>query len=267
MSEFKAPEPLKSEERELSDAMESMISMMSRMYKNQVILELNKGTVDKFEDAQTGNYAAVLTKLAQRVQKKLLARFDDRRIKNLAKQVLAKNDARSKRLFYERVSKQMGVDPTTLLKKDGTTYDFNALVLETTQWVKKLRDETLEEYTTNTLRAMTLGDSIESILQQYDGLVEKRKNHAKFTARNQVASFNSIMNKTRAQKLGITKAVWIASNDERTRPSHEWRNGRVFDLSEGLYSSLDGVSILPGAGSYQCRCSYRFVLEDEETGE
>ncbi|QMP81720.1 hypothetical protein [Vibrio phage XM1] len=330
----KAPTPAKTEERELEDAMESMIELMSRMYRNQVIRELNQGTIEKFadskpvdvlvsrkvkfidgyvkaitcdyerdesgneypvnereidkpifkfrdellrvnpksikdldrlqfNDAQTGNYSIVLTKLAKRLQRKLMSRFSNKRIDELANQVLAKSDRRSKKIFYQHVSKSIGVDPQKLLKKDGMTYDFNALVLETSQWAKKLRDETLEMYTANTLRAMTLGESIESILEQYDGLVEKRKNHAKFTARNQIASFNSIMNKTRAQKLGIKKAIWVSSPDERTRPSHAWRNGLEFELSKGLYSSMDGLWLLPGT-DYQCRCSYRMILEDEE---
>lgn len=259
----KAPTPAKTEERELEDAMESMIELMSRMYRNQVIKALQQSTVNKFEDAQTGNYSVVLTKLAKRLQKKLMSRFSNKRIDDLASQVLAKSDKRSKKIFYQHVSKSIGVDPQKLLKKDGMTYDFNALVLETSQWAKKLRDETLEMYTANTLRAMTLGESIESILEQYDGLVEKRKNHAKFTARNQIASFNSIMNKTRAQKLGIKKAIWVTSKDERVRKSHQWRDGREFDLDKGLYSSLDGQWLLPGT-DYQCRCSYRMILEDEE---
>jgi uncharacterized protein with gpF-like domain len=71
------------------------------------------------------------------------------------------------------------------------------------------------------------------------------------------------MNKTRAQKLGITRAKWIVSNDERLRPSHKDRENKEFDLSEGLYSSLDGKTLLPGT-DYQCRCSYRMILEDEE---
>lgn len=338
--EVNAPESLKSEEKVLSDGMVYMIDLISSMYRNQVLKELNKGTIDKFadktisfgdsipsvlvsrlvkfadgmkteiryeydrdetgseycsdswkeevvkysyrdelvriypqhivdgdrlqiNDAQTGNYSSVLLMLSNRVTRKLLARFDNDRIEKLTRQVMTKNDARSKKLFYDRVARQMGVDPSKLLKKDGMTYDFNALVLETTQWAKKLRDETLELYTANTLRAMTFGDSIESILKQYDRLVEKRKNHAEFTARNQIVSFNSIMNKTRANKLGIKKAIWIASNDERTRPSHEWRNNKEFDLNEGLYSSIDGLYLLPGT-DYSCRCNYRFVLEDEE---
>jgi len=251
MSEFKAPEPLKSEEKQLESAMLSMVDLMSRMYKNQVILELNKGTIDKFTDAQVGNYAAILTKLAKAASKSLVARFSNKRIKDLVTQVFTRNDNRAKKIFYERVAKDIGIDPTSLLKKDGTKYDFNALVLETTQWAQKLRDETLEMYTANTLRSMTQGDTIESILTQFDRMKEKRRDHAKFTARNQVANFNSIMNKTRAQKLGVTKAIWISSSDERTRPSHAQRDGKVFDLSEGLYSSLDGKTLLPGT-DYQC---------------
>lgn len=325
MSEFKAPEPLKSEERTLEDAMESMIVMMSRMYRNQVLLELNKGTVDKFadnkakvlvnrrirfadgkhmarrfdddteeyyyreetkyshrqemvrvnplqiidgdklqfNDAQTGNYAAVLTKLANKTSKDLTKRFSNKRIKDLTTQVLSKNDKRAKKIFYENASKSLGIDPLTLMKKDGMTYDFNALVIETETWAQKLRDDTLEEYTANTLRSMTQGDSIEDILKQYDGLAEKRKNHAKFTARNQVANSNSIMNKTRAQKLGITKAVWVTSGDEGVRPSHEARDGKEFDLAVGLYSSVDGKTLLPGT-DYQCRCGYRMIIDEDE---
>ena len=263
MTEIKAPDPLKSEQKFLADGMESMIELMSRMYKNQVLLEMNKGTLDKFTDAQTGNYAAVLTKLSNSVSKKLLGRFNNKRIQKLSARALEKNDKRSRKILYDRLSKDIGIDAGTLLKRDGMKYDFNALTIETAKWATKLRDETLEMYTANTLRAMTLGTSIEDILSEFDGLVEKRKNHARFTARNQIASFNSIMNKTRSQKLGITKAIWVTSKDERARPSHKARDGKEFDLSEGSYSSTDGKYLLPGT-DYNCRCSYRMILDDED---
>ena len=65
------------------------------------------------------------------------------------------------------------------------------------------------------------------------------------------------------KKLGIKKAVWRTSADERVRASHEARDGKEFELSEGLYSSVDGKTLLPGT-DYNCRCSYRMILEDEE---
>ncbi len=263
MKEVKAPSPLKSEERELESAMLYMVDLMSRMYRNQVLLELNKGTIEKFADAQTGNYAKVLVNIASKVSKGLTARFTNKRIESLVRKVFESNDKRSKKMFYDRMSRAIGINPETLLQRDGMTYNINALILETTQWAKKLRDETLELYTANSLRAMTLGESIDSVLEQYDGLVEKRKNHARFTARNQVSNFNSIMNKTRAQKLGIQKAVWLTSNDERVRECHRVRNGKEFDLAKGLYSSCDGKWLLPGV-DYNCRCAYKMVIPEDE---
>lgn len=263
------PRPLKSEERKLEESMESMIKLISRLYRNQVILDLNQTTVDKFEDAQVGNYASVLTKLSNRTKKKLLSRFTNKRIQSIVNQTFQKSDSRSRKALFNQLGKSLAIEPEKLLKNDRLTPEFNALVLETSTWAQKLRDETLEMYTANTLRAMTLGNSVESILEQLDGMEEKRKNHARFTARNQLASFNSIITKTRAQKLGVKKAVWVTSGDERTRPSHQARDGKEFDLSKGLYSSRDGKHLLPGT-DYQCRCTYQLILEDdieqEETG-
>jgi len=261
MKTVKAPEPLRSEEREMQEAMTYMVDLMSRMYKNQVLLSLNKSSIDKFEDAQTGNYARVLLDLSNQVQRSLISRFSNKRIEQLVRKVFESNDKRARKIFYNSIGGAMGLDPAGLLKRDGMKYNINALVLETTQWAKKLRDETLEMYTANTLRAMTNGESIDSIISQFAAMSGKRRNHAQFTARNQVANFNSIMNKTRAKKLGITKAVWLTSNDERVRPSHQARQGKEFELSEGLYSSIDGKSLLPGT-DYQCRCAYRMVIPE-----
>jgi len=118
-------------------------------------------------------------------------------------------------------------------------------------------------YTANSLRAMTQGSSLAEIMEQFDGLVEKRKNHAKFTARNQIANFNSITTKLRAQNLGITRARWITSHDERVRPCHDVRNGKEFDLDKGLYSSCDGEWLLPGV-DYQCRCDYELIIPADD---
>lgn len=262
----KAPEPLKSEQRRFQKATESMIELISRLYKNQVLLELNKGTIDKFADAQVGNYAVVLERLVSKVRRKILKRIDNKRIRKLTREVMLKTDARSKQLFYKRVAAQLGINPLSLIRKDGTTFDSNALIIETTNWLTKLRDETISEYTANSLRAMTHGRTISEILEQYDGMVEKRKNHAAFTARNQIQNYNSMMTKARAQGLGAKRAIWLTSEDERVRTSHEVRDGKEFDLSKGLYSSVDGKWLFPGS-DYQCRCNMQIILDDDEEDE
>jgi SPP1 gp7 family putative phage head morphogenesis protein len=261
---IKNPAPMKTAEREFEQAFEYMVEYMSRLYQKQVIEALNQSTVEKFADAQTGNFAAVLLALAKKATRKLKKRFDDDRIKRVVAEHLRKTDKRSQAQLYSQIEKVTGVSATQLAAEEALKAHTNALILETAEWAKKLRDETLELYTANTLRVMTLGTSLDGVMDEFAAMKEKRKDHAKFTARNQINNFNAIMGKTRAQNLGIRKAIWVTAQDERVRPSHEARNGKIFNLDEGLYSSIDGQTILPGAGSYNCRCSFSFVLDDED---
>lgn len=259
---IRAPSAPRAQERELSDMVTFMVEQISQRFRNQVFGELHKSTVEKFADAQVGNYAAVYLKLADRVRRKLLRQFDDKRIEELVAKIGKKISERNRKELYAKVEKRIGISSTELTATEGLMADMNALNLETAQWVKKLRDETLEMYTANSLRAMTQGSSLADVLQQFDGLVEKRKNHAKFTARNQIANFNSIATKLRAVNLGITRAIWRTSKDERVRECHKQRDGKEFDLAKGLYSSCDGQWLLPGV-DYQCRCGYELIIPEE----
>lgn len=259
---IKSPAPPKSYERQLEGALDFMIKEISKSFRSSALKGLNERTVDQFEDAQTGNYASVFLRLAKQTQRRLMRQFDDDRIEAMVSKIMGKVDRRNREQLYAMVEKRIGLSTTELTRTEGLSSQINALTLETAQWAKKLRDETLEMYTANSLRAMTIGQSLPDILSEFDGMVEKRKNHAKFTARNQVANFNSITTKLRAQNIGITKAVWVTSNDERVRESHKVRDGKEFDLDEGLYSSVDGKTLLPGT-DYQCRCTYDLVIDDD----
>lgn len=259
---IKAAGTPRAQEREFEQLLAYMVEQISQRFRNQALGGLHVATVEKFADAQIGNYAAVYLKLANKVRRKLLKQFDDKRIEELVGTILNKVNKRNRGELYSKVEKRIGLNSTELTNTEGLSADINALVLETAQWVKKLRDETLEAYTANSLRAMSQGESLESIMKQFDGLVEKRKNHAKFTARNQIANFNSMATKIRAQNLGITRARWITSRDERVRDCHVKRDGKEFDLDKGLYSSCDGLWLLPGT-DYQCRCDYELIIPED----
>lgn len=261
----KAQAPSKTMERRFAEVNEHMVDLMSRIYQKQVLEELNVSTINKFADAtdQSGNYARAFKRLSIGVRKKLLRRFSNLRIERLAKDFLEKSDRETSEKLYKAVEARVGIPAQELVLKEAVSQTKNALILETATWMQKLRDETLELYTANTLRQMTLGKGIKDIMDEFGQMKEKRKNHAKFTARNQINNFNSIMTKTRAQKIGIKKAIWRTAEDERVRPSHAWRNGKEFNLDEGLYSSMDGKTLLP-ATDYQCRCTYELVIEGED---
>ena len=240
-----------------------MVAMMAKQWRNQVILSLQAKTVEKFEDAQAGNFARIMLGLSKQANKKILNRFDDDRLDKVSGDVLGRVNKKNQADFYGSIESAIGINQKQLVQTEGLKPRTNALILETSQWAKKLRDETLESFTANTLRGMSLGQSLEEILAEFDGLVETRRNHAKFVARNQIQNFHSIMTKTRAQNLGITKAIWVTSRDERVRPCHQVRDKKEFDLDKGLFASCDGKTLLPGT-DFNCRCDYEMIIPEEE---
>jgi len=271
-TQVKAPDSLKSLERQFGEVNQYMIDQMAKSFRNQVLLELNKSTIDKFADAQTGNFANVFLKLADKAKRKLLRRFSNDRLSKISKKYTGQADKRNAKQFYENVESKVGISQKQLEATEGLTFTINAYQAETSQWIQKLRDETLQQWIAGTLRMMAEGTGLEEILSQFDDMTEKRKNHAKMVARTQIATFNSLTSKARAQNLGIEKAVWVTAQDERVRgnpggkypnahPSHYWADGKEFDLAKGL-KFPNGDTLLPGT-SYNCRCTYRMILPDD----
>ena len=89
----------------------------------------------------------------------------------------------------------------------------------------------------------------------------KLDNRVKLIARQEVSVINSNLNNARASSAGITQATWQTSGDERVRDSHADRDGKVFDLKEGLYSSLDG-KYLQCSEDFNCRCQAIYIIPE-----
>ena len=263
-AQIKSPEAPRSEIRQFGNAIEYMVDQMAQRWRNQIFSELNQSTVAKFADAgQGGNFAKVFLAMAARVRRKLLKQFGTERLDRMTEQYTGKVDKRNKAEFYRRISTSIGISREELEATEGLTSQINAFKAETQQWVKKMRDDTLQQWTSNTIRLMAEGKGLPEILSQFDGMVEQRKGHAKMVARTQISTFNSLTSKARAQNLGITKAIWVSARDERTRPSHQERDGKEYLLSEGLYSAVDGKTLLPGT-DFQCRCLALMIIPEME---
>jgi uncharacterized protein with gpF-like domain len=270
---IKAPEPPRSEIRQFGNAIEYMVDQMAQRWRTQIFKELNQDTVAKFSDAaQSGNFAVIFLAMAARVQRKLLKQFDTKRLNKMTNKYTNQVNRRNKSEFYRRASSAIGIDREELEATEGLTFQINAFQAETQQWVKKTRDDTLQMWTSNTLRQMAEGKGLPEILSQFDGMVEQRKNHAKMVARTQIATFNSLTTKARAQNLGITRAIWRSAKDERVRgnpsgkypnakPSHFALEGVEFDLAKG--APINGQFLLPGT-SYNCRCDYELIIPEME---
>ena len=273
------PAPTKSDEKDFEKLMSGMIHEMATSFNNQTFKQLNKGTVNKFEDSshdckaivfndkrfdfkdkQTGNYASIFLSLSRKSKRKLLKRFSNKRIDAAIRKVLGGVNTRNQNIINKKIGAVTGIDPKSLIATEGLKSTTNALYEESAQWAKRLRDNALESFTANSLRGMSMGMSVSEVIEEFKLLEGKTVSDAKMVARTQISTFNSLLTKARAQNLGITRAIWRSSEDERVRHAHDDRNGKEFDLSVGLYSSIDGKTLLPGT-DYNCRCDYELIIE------
>lgn len=256
------PKPSKTQMRELSFELRKMVNQFSKRFKTQVFGELLVSTTEKFADAQIGNFAAIFLALAKKVKRKLLRQYSDDRIENMIRVTTDKLDKTNREALYSGIEDKMGISGKELYNDEGLKSTMNAFRLETTEWAKRLRDETLEDFTAKSLRVMAEGGTLKEVLSNFNDVTDERERNADMVARTQVATFNSLMTKARAQNLGITEAIWETAEDERVRPSHAQRNQKSFLLSEGLYSSIDGKTLLPGI-DYNCRCTYFLKIPED----
>ncbi len=283
---FRTPPPSKTLERQFGAAMSKMVAAMAKQFENQTLNSLSEKTIDKFEgeqfedsaeftdicerhkidftDApQVGNFANIFLGLSRQSRRKILRRFDNDRIDQMVKQVLDRSNKSASRALYSRVEREIGIDSNELIRTEALKPETNALILESQQWAKKLRDDVLEEFTANTLRVMSTGADFETVMNEYRGDVKKQRNHAQFIARNQIQNFNSLSAKIKAQNLGVEEAIWRTAQDERVRLCHEAREGKRFRLDKGLASSCDGKTLLPGI-DFNCRCTYEMIIPEED---
>lgn len=249
-------------EKQLEALLVGITKEASKQFFNGTIKKLNVGTVNKFSDAQVGNWAAIYSKLDARTRRAIKKRFNKERISAEVERILKSVDNANQAALYSSIEKKMGVNMQALISQEGLSPQINALIIETQAWVNKNLDDNLTYFANNSLRMMSEGADYDELIEGFDAETDKQVEKSRFIARNQLASFNGLSNKIRYQKLGIKEATWITANDERVRPSHADRDGKTYDLKKGSYSSKDGKWLYPGT-DYLCRCVSRPIVPDE----
>ncbi len=271
--------PSRALERKFQRFLSGMIATMATRFENNTFKKLNKKTVNKFadasntvtyngesfafNDAQVGNYASVFLSLSKKSRRMILKQFSDERIKKIVTDLLLRVKRNNADVLYSKIENITEISSARLAATEALKPQTNALILETVEWATKLRDDALNQFVADSLRGMAQGMGLDEVVENFNTLSNNRVTRAKMVARTQISTYNSLLTKIRAQNLGITKAVWITSRDERVRASHADRAGKEFDLSDGLYSSVDGKDLLPGV-DYNCRCDYRLIVPSEE---
>ena len=104
----------------------------------------------------------------------------------------------------------------------------------------------------------------ESLSRDIEARFDITTRHAELIARDQTSKLNSNISHQRMRNAGITRAVWTAVADERTRPSHMALDGVAFDLDDPPTPDDEDEPMLPGE-PICCRCTSFPLLDELQT--
>lgn len=192
-------------------------------------------------------------------------------MKKLAKRWTKAFDNISQKLaerFAGDAMKNTDVSLHNALETAGFTVEFkmtapmnNALqatIAENIGLIRSIPEKYFTEVEGLVMRSVARGRDLSYLtdeLQKRYGITRRR---AALIARDQNNKATSVMQAARQQSLGITQGVWKHSHaGKEPRPSHVKADGKVFELSKGMY--LDGKWVMPGE-EINCRCTWSPVI-------
>jgi SPP1 gp7 family putative phage head morphogenesis protein len=248
----------KKAQRLLARLATDMVAFIAKLYAKKY-QETTAKEEALFKDAS--GYGKVFEGFNVFIKKQVFTKYSDDFLNTKVRSILLSSDGQAKAVLYENISEAVGISPKTLMAREGMARKVDSLILSTQKYITSLRDDSLKNFSNNALRLATQGGSLSSIIREMQKNGKEYKNSAKFVAMQQIKTFNAISNKMRYSKLGIEEAIWDTSNDGRERACHRVRDGKVFELSKGLYSACDGKYLLPGV-DFGCRCNFRAIMPD-----
>jgi len=174
--------------------------------------------------------------------------------KSMVSRVSMINENKTKKTIENAI----GVDVGNIIASENLATFVEMQTIQNAELIKSVPQGAIEDIRRIVLNGLSEGLRHEEITKQISGnslnsTFNKMNNRIKTIARTEVAKLNSQITNKRLTNLGITRAVWDATNDSRTRPCHAIRDGKEYNIAEGLYSSCDGNTIQPGQ-EINCRC-------------
>jgi len=165
----------------------------------------------------------------------------------------------------QRINNAIGVDVGNIIKGENLSEFVEMQSIKNSQLIKSVPDDAIEDIRRIVLNGLSEGLRAEEIAKQISGnnpssVFNKMNNRINTIARTEVAKLNSQITNKRLSNLGIVRAVWDATLDNRVRECHRARDGKEYDISVGLYSGCDGKTLQP-AEEINCRCVARPIVD------
>lgn len=153
------------------------------------------------------------------------------------------------------MNQQLRVRGISLLESESWLPSFmKTKVAENVSYIEDIPETYFKSIEQSVLRTVSNGASLDQLAEDIQKASDKAHDKAIFIARDQVGSMLGQMNAERQQKAGFPAFRWSDSGDNRVRPSHKEKNGKIFQYKDN--------PVLPGE-DYGCRCIAEPVDQEE----
>lgn len=153
-----------------------------------------------------------------------------------------------------QIRKALGIE-SPILSDDKIGPLLREWIAENVRLIKTVPSEYFGSIERLVAAGVNTGRRHEQIAKQIGERYGVAQRRAALIARDQVGKFYGQVQRARQKELGIQRYRWRTSNDERVRPEHVEREGKVFEWTDPPADGHPGYPI-------NCRCTAEPVITD-----
>lgn len=206
------------------------------------------------DTARIDDFSDEVEKIMRYIRGQFLKEYPEAKITSLAIRVAQNIETFNAQQVDRAFRRVFGSDYSRF--EPWLTQEIKAFTKGNVGLIKSIPEQYFEKVEGVVLRGAQVGrlprDIAEDIVNQF-GVTERR---AALIARDQVAKFNGNLTQLRQKAVGVTKYIWSSSGDERVRPEHQERDGKIFSWDDPPPGGHPGEDIA-------CRCVALPVFEEE----
>ncbi len=159
--------------------------------------------------------------------------------------------------WMQQVNRVIGVDLEAVVRSDDIKPRIDLAVQKNVALIQGLSDEIAKRIESQVIDLVSRGASNKEIAKTLGEIGGFAKGRAKLIAVDQAGSFNSALNQMRQEQAGVTRYTWSTVRDNRVRPEHRAREGKVYRWDTPPAGGAPGQAV-------RCRCVARAILDLDE---
>lgn len=228
-------------EREYMKYCRSIVQAMHEAVKAHVPQIRNYLDKYRIDEVESDDLDAIVASIMAYCHNKTIQAVVERKIKAIFEGV---NDL-NKEEFTAEIKDAMSVD---VFQYDPWLEKMRGLwAQENSQLITKMTDSYQTRISQIVSDGVRNGASYSDVAMQIELQTGVEERHAMLIARDQIGTLNGQLTRARQLDVGITQYMWRTSEDERVRPSHRVRDGKIYSWNKSPDDGAPGMPI-------QCRC-------------